>query len=121
MTTLILYISYAILLPATLLAGLRGRDPMQLKNDPSRTSYWVPRPIRTDAAAYFSESSPAEDDIAAGRADPSTRHLRPAGRIALAPLLWLAKRQGPGRTKVGVAVSASDRDKGVPDEIYTLW
>ncbi len=119
MTTLILYITYALLLPAKALAALRGRDPLQLKNDPSRTSYWVPRPIRTDAAAYFSESSPAEDDIVAGRGDPSTRRLRPAGRIAMAPLLWLAKRQGPGRNTV--AVSASERDKGVPDEIYTLW
>jgi hypothetical protein len=119
MTTLILYLTYALLLPAKLLAGLRGRDPLQLKDDPARTSYWVPRPIRTDAAAYFCETSPAEDDIVAGRADPSTHHLRPAGRIALAPLLWLAKRQGPGRTTV--PVSASDRDKGVPDEIYTLW
>jgi hypothetical protein len=119
MTTLILYLSYALLLPAKLLAGLRGRDPLQLKDDPSRTSYWVPRPVRTDAAAYFSESSPAEDDLAAGRADTANLHLRPAGRLALKPLLWLARRQGPGRTKV--AVSASDRDKGVPDEIYTLW
>lgn len=119
MTTLLMYLSYALLIPARMLAGLRGRDPLQLKDDPSRATYWVTRPIRTDAAAYFSESSPAEDDIVAGRADPSTRHLRPAGRIALAPLMWLAKRQGPGRGKV--AVSASDRDQGVPDEIYTLW
>ena len=119
MTTIILYLSYALLLPAKLLAGLRGRDPLQLRSDPSRASYWVARPLHTDASAYFCESSPAEDDIVSGRADRSARHLRPAGRIALVPLLWLAKRQGPGRTKV--AVSAGDRDKGMPDEIYTLW
>lgn len=46
-------IFYAILTPVALIFRLIGRDTMHRRFDPGTTTYWVRRPIVTDARRYF--------------------------------------------------------------------
>ncbi len=50
---LLALIYYTMLTPIGLVLRLRGHDPMQRRFDPSRSTYWSPRPTAPHVSRYF--------------------------------------------------------------------
>ncbi len=116
---LILY--YPVLICVGLVRRLLGRDTLGLGRPPVRQSHWLVREPIGDTQSYFSEDSPTE-----GRRTHFENVSRKTDAGAAGwcgrPLLWLAKWYSPARKATpGTVSSAADRDKNIPDEIYTLW
>ena len=109
-TTLLLALTYPLLVVARLVDVLLRRDPLRLR-EPGGESLWIPRAAQPDSTSYFSESSVAEGKGAGG-----------FGWIAAAPLRWQSRLFGGRRQSPGANYApAADREQGIPDEVYTLW
>jgi hypothetical protein len=103
-----LVLFYPLLWLVGLLNRLYGFDRLRLRR-PSAASYWTARGAPPAMLDYFSQAAPPENEKAPSAARPVTRML-----------LALARLAGPRRaTKPFRAVT--ERDAGIPDEIYTLW
>jgi len=50
---LLLVMFYGVVTPVALGFRLRGRDALRLKRSTQRDTYWLPKPMPTDAASYF--------------------------------------------------------------------
>lgn len=110
MTTVLLAITYPLLLAARLVNTVLGRDPLR-RARPSGGSYWVKRDSSPGDAGYFLEVSPSEK-----------RDRSSAGWLPEAVLLSLSRWFAPRRSTPGEKFSATaDREQGIPDEMYTLW
>ena len=122
MTRALLSILYFLTLPVTLLTKAAARRRLQLE-DPGTASYWIVRKSDISRDSYFSEASVVEG-IPAHREGAETGPTTGGGTPWLASiLLSLAGLFKPRQTAPGgkAAPSIADREKGVPDEIYTLW
>lgn len=103
----ILILLYPLLLMARLKNAILGRDPLRLR-EPRAESLWLVRNEEPDTASYFSESSRQTDE-------------QPEGLIGIA-LKGAAHWFAPPRPTPDAKYSAvADREKDIPDEIYTLW
>ena len=110
MTTVLLAITYPLLLAARVINGLTGRDPLR-RTRPTAGSYWVERDNPPGDAGYFLEDSPSEK-----------RNHASAGWLAEAVLVSLSRWFAPPRATPNEKFSAAaDREQGIPDEMYTLW
>ena len=110
MTTLLLAITYPLILAARLINALLGRDPLR-RVRPSGDSYWVERENTPGDAGYFVEASPSE-----------RRDRASAGWLPEAVLVSLSRWFAPARVTPDEKFSpAADREQGIPDEMYTLW
>lgn len=109
----------ACVLPAHVMGRLLGRDSLMLRR-PSHDSYWLAKAPIDGTESYFSPGS-------ARRGNGTTADTPAPMAGWVAPLLlWLSKAFAPRRrqladTATSAAPSAASRDKGIPDEIYTLW
>ena len=104
-----LVLLYPLLILSRALNAICDRDPLRLREPGG--SCWIPRASQPDSASYFSEASLAE-----GRGQGGF------GWLVRGPLKLLACLHTPRRSAHGGEYSAAaDREKGIPDEIYTLW
>jgi len=110
MTRIALVALYPLLLLGRGLNAVRGRDPLRLREPSGRTA-WVERGPEPSRASYFSEASEPEGNAHGG-----------SGWLAAATLAWLAGWLAPPRagSREGFRPTA-DRDRDIPDEVYTLW
>jgi hypothetical protein len=100
---IILTACYPVLLGARLIAWLRGRDPLRLR-EPEGTC-WIERPPAPAPRTYFSEAD--------GPARTS---------LAIALLTALARACAPKRDPGDPRPAASNTlPSDIPDEVYTLW
>lgn len=108
---LVLVLLYPLLLLGRLLNVLLGRDPLRLREPVSET-LWIARvPAEPKATSYFIELSEVE-----GRGHGGF------GKLAGGSLVKVARLLAPSRRRAGEAFrGAEDRDRDIPDEIYTLW
>jgi hypothetical protein len=106
----ILILLYPLLLMARLKNTILRRDPLRLRERRAE-SLWLTRDDEHDTASYFSESSRQTDEQRDGLI-----------RITKVTLRKLARCFAPPRRAPGAKYSAAvDRQKGIPDEVYTLW
>jgi hypothetical protein len=118
----LLGILYFLTLPLMLLTKSAAKRRLQL-DDPGTASYWIVRKGDADRDSYFSESSVAEGATAPREGAEGGPRIG-GGSFWLASLLvMLSGMFKPREALPGskAAPSIADRDKGVPDEIYTLW
>lgn len=109
MIRLLLICAYPLALLARLVQALGRRDPLRL-SEPKGTC-WIERTESPATASYFSEASAAE-----GRGHGG------AGALIGWFMLLIARLSTPRRIQPGEKYSAgADREKGIPDEVYTLW
>lgn len=106
----ILILLYPLLLVARLTNAILGRDPLRLC-EPQAESFWLTRNEEPDTASYFSESSRQTDEQRDGLIWITKVALRGAAHCFAPP------RPAPGEKYS----AAADREKGIPDEVYTLW
>ena len=107
---LILIFLYPLLLVARLKNAILGRDPLRLREPPAE-SLWLTRDEEPDTASYFFESSPQNEEQRDGLIRVTKLTLRQIAHC------FVPRRPAP-REKYS---AAADREKGIPDEIYTLW
>jgi hypothetical protein len=111
---------YAVcILPAHFIGWMLGRDSLLLRR-PKRDSYWLAKAPTADVQSYFSPGSARY-----GNGTTRDTPVPMAGWVALL-FLWLSKpfaprRQQPAGTATSATRSAASRERGIPDEIYTLW
>jgi len=111
MTKTLLVVLYPLLLVAWLANLVLRRDRLGLQDRSNNGSYWIERRGRPNTAAYFSEASCAEGGNEPSAAMPVARLLRA-----------IAHLYAPPRCIVEPIYKASvDRERGIPDEVYTLW
>ena len=108
--TLLIFV-YPLLLLAWLVNLALRRDRLRLHDVPSRESCWIERRAQPTTQSYFSEELLAEGSGEASAAKPLTRFLHGIAR------LYAPRRQA------GAAIynASSQREPGIPDEVYTLW
>ena len=118
---LLLFFLYLALWPVGLVRHWLGVDDLQLRPPPPEASYWIVRGPPPAAASYFSEASTVEG-VAARNGGGEIKVGRGAARF-LAPLFLTAARLfAPPRQAEGRGYAAgAEREKGIPDEVYTLW
>lgn len=105
----LLVLLYPLLLLARLLNSLLGRDPLHLR-EPDGTC-WIERGPEAGRTSYFSEASEHEGRDQGGW-----------GRLATRILNFVAWFVAPPRTTADAEFrAAADRDRDIPDEVYTLW
>jgi hypothetical protein len=121
-TRALLAILYFVLMPVIWLTRRNNRARLQL-DDPNTSSYWLVRRADPGRDSYFSEVSTVEG-VPAPREGLEGGPRIGGGSPLLAAMLnvivyWYAPPRQPiaGKTMPSIA----DREKGVPDEIYTLW
>jgi hypothetical protein len=106
----ILILFYPLLLVARLKNAILRRDPLRLR-EPRAENLWLTRNEEPDTAWYFSESL-----------QPTSERRDGLTWITKATLRGVAYWFTPPRPIPGAKYSAAaDREKGIPDEIYTLW
>jgi hypothetical protein len=106
----ILICLYPLLVFGGLLNRLRKRDPLRLREPPGET-YWIERVPDVSRASYFLEVSEQEGKNHGG-----------CGGLAAVILCWLSRRFAPPRKTSGEDFRATlDRERDIPDEVYTLW
>jgi hypothetical protein len=110
-TKILLVAVYPFLLMAWLVNLLLGRDRLRLYNIPSEESCWIERRGQPNTATYFLEASCSEGDQKPSAARPLARLLRGIARFYTPP------RQVAG----AVYKPSAERERSIPDEIYTLW
>jgi len=111
---LVLALWYVVLLlPARALSRLLNRDPLRRRRSAIST-YWVPRTVPVDLAAYFAGGSFAGLTIGKLPATGLARRCLPF-YVGLAKLIRTLKGRPVTRFQPG------DRETGVPEDIYTLW
>jgi len=98
---------YPLVLAGRLMNALGGRDPLRLRRPPPG-SLWIAR-TQPGRPAYFAETSQVEG-----------RGHRGFGRIAGRTLVALSAHWGRARGKPAHA-RTRERERDIPDEIYTLW
>jgi hypothetical protein len=109
LTRIVLIAIYPLLVLAGLGNRLMGFDRLRLRKS-GQASYWVER-SQPDLASYFSEASQCEGNGGASLAKPVARFLELIAR------LYRRRRQTGGPNyKPSV-----ERERGIPDEVYTLW
>ena len=112
----ILTILYGLLiLPARLVLGLLGRDPLMLRDDRLH-SYWI----------ELSEPPTSRDYFSQGRTRSGPHAARGIARLVLPVYRTLAKWYAPRKITPNVGAGPSTprpvvRDQGIADENYTLW
>jgi hypothetical protein len=108
---ILLVVIYPLLLVARFANVVRGRDRLRLHEAPSGESCWIERRGQPNTMFYFSEESNSE---AGG--EPS------AARLLFLLLQSISRLWTPPERAGGVAYkSSTDRERGIPDEVYTLW
>jgi hypothetical protein len=124
-TAVILY--GTCILPARILMTLLGRDPLQLRHDAKRASYWRPLEPGTDLHSYFSQGVAAERGGPRGMSGWLVPlYLAVARMCAPREQPQAVPQPAPGSNGVhkptprpaGTAVGG---EGSIPDEIYTLW
>ncbi len=110
MMKLVLIFLYPLLILTRVANAVFGRDPLHLR-EPKMGSFWLSRSEEAGSAAYFSESSRQSDEQSGGLTGIANRALR-----------WVARWFAPSHPAPNEKYSAAaDRERGIPDEIYTLW
>lgn len=110
-TKTLLIMIYPLLLLTWLVNLMLRRDRLRLHEVPSGESCWIERRAQTTIPSYFSEKSRSEDGAEPGAARLLTRLLRGIARIYTPP-----------RQVAGTGYKApADQERGIPNEVYTLW
>jgi hypothetical protein len=110
LTKVVLILIYPLLVLGRVLNTLGGRDPLRLREGKGATC-WIERRPDASRTSYFSEASEQE-----GRGHGGF------GRLATTTLAWVSRRMAPPRRTTSEGFrAAADRDRGIPDEVYTLW
>ena len=121
MTNVLLFLLYLILLPIGVARRLLGRDTLQLRPPRHTASYWLARGSAPPASSYFSEAS-AVEGISAKNTDGQLKIPSGACRLLTPFFLAVARLYAPPRTPEARSYSAAaERERGIPDEVYTLW
>jgi hypothetical protein len=106
----LLVLIYPLLLLGRVLNILLGRDPLRLR-EPKGATCWTQRRPEASRTSYFSEASEQEGSGHGG-----------FGRLATTTLAWVSRRMAPPRRTTSEGFrAAADRDRDIPDEVYTLW
>lgn len=107
-----LVVIYPLLMLGRLLNRLLGRDPLGLEPPPEdQASFWIERGPAPSRASYFADRSENEGLNHGG-----------FGHLAAGAISRLAAMLAPSsRTDGRKFHAAADRDKDIPDEVYTLW
>jgi hypothetical protein len=101
---------YPLLVVGRILNGVLGRDPLRLR-EPENKTFWINRGPEPSGPSYFSEASALEGGNHGG-----------CGRLATVALCAVAKLLAPPVETDGDDFRiATQRDRGIPDEVYTLW
>jgi hypothetical protein len=109
-TKAICVLVYPLLVLGRVLNALLGRDPLRLR-EPKASTCWIVRAPEASRTSYFSEGS-----------EPEGRAHGGFGRLATGVLGGLARLLAPRRGRTGEEFHPSaDRDRDIPDEVYTLW
>jgi len=109
-TKVILVLVYPLLVLGRALNLVFGRDPLRLR-EPAAQTCWIARDRGPSPMSYFSEASELEGNAHGG-----------FGRFATGTLRWISRRLAPARGKSGEEFRpGAERDRDIPDEIYTLW
>src|SRR5262249_18408527 len=110
-TRILLISIYPALLLARLANLILRRDRLRLHDLRSGESCWIERHARSTTQSHFSEESWVNGGGETSAAKPLSRFL-----------CNIARLYAPGRG-AGVAIykAAAEREKGIPDEVYTLW
>jgi hypothetical protein len=106
---LALVVLYPMLLLARAANSLLRRDPLRVR-EPDTETLWIQRDSVPVSASYFSEGSTLEG-----------RNHGGFGWIAGTAIVGLAQLFAPTSACPGFGDLLQDREKGIPDEIYTLW
>ncbi len=100
---------YPLLVAAFALNRVLGKDPLRLRANVA--GGWIERRGEPDLASYFCEGSLSEG------AGPWS-----AGRIVAAIIRFCARFfRPPEAARTGAYAAAAEREKRIPDEVYTLW
>jgi hypothetical protein len=111
LTRFILIAVYPILVLGRVLNCVCRRDPLRLR-EPRTSTCWVERgSVGLSRASYFSEDSEMEGRDHGGFGRPAAVVLRCMARFFAPP------RKGDGESYRPTI----DRDRDIPDEVYTLW
>jgi hypothetical protein len=110
-TKAVLILVYPLLLLAWLVNLVLRRDRLRLRDIANDESYWIERRAQPTTQSYFSEESCAEGGGETSAARAMTRFLR------VLALLYAPRRQAGG----GNYKASAERERGIPDEVYTLW
>jgi hypothetical protein len=101
---------YPVLVLGRALNSLLGRDPLRVR-EPKASTCWIARTPEASRTSYFSEAS-----------EPEGRAHGGFGRLATSCLRWIARLLAPRRgPTVDEFRPSADRDRDIPDEVYTLW
>jgi hypothetical protein len=121
LTKALLVLLYVVMLPASLVRRILGRDTLQLRAPPAGASCWLLRGAPPTTESYFSEKSEVEGRPA--RSENGQLATDPGIARVFAPLfVAAASLHAPPRAVPGEKFSAAaDREQGIPDEVYTLW
>ena len=107
----LLVIAYPLVLLAWFVNLVLRRDHLRLHDIPKEESCWIKRRARPSTLSYFSEESSSEGGSEWSAAKPLIRLLN-----------GIARLYTPPRRASGTIYKASaEREKGIPDEVYTLW
>jgi hypothetical protein len=108
-------IYWVLLVPLRIAAFALRRDPLQLRCDVRRDSYWIDLPRADGAQHYYSQRSAAEDR-------PSVHRPRSVARWLVPLYLRLARWWAPQRSLTPAdSVRQKPLEHTIPDETYTLW
>jgi hypothetical protein len=109
LTRIILIVIYPLLVLAGFGNRLIGFDRLRLRKSVQAT-YWVER-RQSDLASYFSEASQCEGNGEPSLAKPVVRFLESVARLH-------RPRRQAGEP---IYKPSAERERGIPDEVYTLW
>lgn len=101
---------YPMLMLGRALNALLDRDPLRIRPQNSE-SLWIQRGPAPGIPSYFSEASEVE-----GKGHRGFGHFAGA-TFRAAAMLFAARREAEGRD----VKLEGNRERGLPDEIYTLW
>jgi hypothetical protein len=109
LTRIVLVAIYPLLILAGLGNRLIGFDRLRLRKS-VQVSYWVER-SQPDLTSYFSEASQCEGNGEPSLAKPVARFLE-----LVAQLYRLGQQTSEPNYK-----PSAERERSIPDEVYTLW
>jgi hypothetical protein len=110
LSQLILICLYPLLVLGRIFNCVCKSDPLRLRQ-PRGATCWIERGPEVSRASYFSEASEQEGKNHRGFGRLATAILGLAARL-FAPTLAIANEDFGARV---------DRERDIPDEVYTLW
>ncbi|PYV90748.1 MAG: hypothetical protein DMG05_09205 [Acidobacteria bacterium] len=102
---------YPLSIIVRIVNALIDNDPLRLRRQTAE-SYWIVRHSVPSRPSYFSEASEVEGRRRRGPVSLLTKAIRLLARLFVPP------RSSAKDEKFR---PAAERERGIPDEVYTLW